>query len=152
MTMLYGRAVGKNRAYGSVKHRPEIKLSLISGLSINGLVAPYEFDGYLNKHIFYHYLKDIMLPELKAGQVLIMDNLSSHKGECIDELLNDKGIKIIYLPSYSPDLNPIEKYWSILKSYLRKWEGRTKEAVQEYITKAIQIIDNTPLINIFKDC
>ena len=117
--MLYGRAVGKNRAYGSVKHRPEIKFSLISGLSINGLVAPYEFDGYLNTHTFYYYMKDIMLPELKTGQVLVMDNLSSHKGECITELLNEKGIKVIYLPSYSPDLNPIEKYWSIMKSYLK---------------------------------
>ena len=81
MIRLYGRAEGKNRVYDCVKHKPEIKMTLLSGLSINGLVAPFEFEGYLDMHTFYYYLKDIMLPELKVGQVLVMDNLSSHKGK-----------------------------------------------------------------------
>ena len=124
-------------------------MTLLSGLSINGLVAPFEFEGYLNTHTFYYYLKDIILPELKVGQVIVMDNLSSHKGEIIQELLTEKGIKVIYLPSYSPDLNPIEMYWSIIKSYLKKWAGRTKQQVQLYLTNAISIIEKTSIINLF---
>lgn len=152
MTRLYGRAEGRSRAYGAVKHRPEIKMSLVSGLSTCGLVGAYEFEGYLDKHTFYYYLKDILFPELKKGQILIMDNLSSHKNELVDELASEKGIKIIYFPAYSPDLNPIEKYWSIFKSYLRKWGGRTKNQVQLYMTKAIELIEKMPMINLFKDC
>jgi transposase len=150
MIRLYGRAEGKNRVYDKVKHKAEIKLTLISGLSINGLVSPYEFDGYLDQHIFYYYLKDFLLPEMKKGQVLLLDNLSSHKGELIENILSEKGIKVIYFPAYSPNLNPIEKYWSILKSYLRKWCGRTKKEVQENLTKAIKIIEQSCIINLFK--
>jgi transposase len=150
MIRLYGRAEGKNRVYDKVKHKAEIKLTLISGLSIDGLVAPYEFDGYLDQHIFYYYLKKFLLPEMKKGQVLLLDNLSSHKGELIENLLIEKEIKVIYFPAYSPNLNPIEKYWSILKSYLRKWSGRTKKEVQENLTKAIKIIEQSCLINLFK--
>lgn len=150
MIRLYGRAECKNRVYDKVKHKAEIKLTLISGLSINGLVSPYEFEGYLDQHIFYYYLKDFLIPEMKAGQVLLLDNLSSHKGEIIENLLIEKGIKVIYYPAYCPNLNPIEKYWSILKSYLRKWCGRTKEEVQINLTKAIKIIEHTCFINLFK--
>ncbi len=152
MVRLYGRGEGKSRVYDKVKPKPEIKLTIISGLSIEGLIAPYEFEGYLDQHIFYYYLKDFMLPAMKKGQVLLLDNLSSHKGEIIKNLFEESGIKVIYFPSYSPDLNPIEKYWSIIKSYLRKWAGRTKKQVQENLTKAIKIIEPDSLINIFKSC
>lgn len=151
MLRLYGRAEGKNRVYDKVKNKANIKLTLISGLSINGLIAPYEFDGYLDQNIFYYYLKEFLIPEMKSGQVLLLDNLSSHKGYLIESLLIEKDIKLIYYPAYSPNLNPIEKYWSILKSYLRKWCGRTKREVQENLTKAIKLIEQTSIISLFKN-
>ena len=116
MTRLYSRSYGKNRVYDCVKDKPELKMTLISALSINGLVAPFEFEGYLNTHTFYYYLKDILIPYSKPGQVLVMDNLSSHKSEIIQELLEENNIKVIYLPAYSPTLNPIEMCWSVVKS------------------------------------
>ena len=152
MTRLYGRSYGKNRVYDCVKDKPELKMTLISALSINGLVAPFEFEGYLNTHTFYYYLKDIFIPCFKPGQVLVMDNLSSHKSEIIQELLQENNIKVIYLPSYSPTLNPIEMCWSVIKSYLRKFMPRTKVNLQLSLSKAVSILENLNLSLFFRHC
>ena len=86
----------------------------------NNLLAPFMFEGYTNKTVVKEYLKKVLLPITKENQVIIMDNAGFHKGDDIQELIESKNCKLKYLPSYSPDLNPIEKKWSQIKSWYRK--------------------------------
>jgi len=86
----------------------------------NNLIAPMRFEGYTDKTVFMAYLEQVLLPILKEGQFIIMDNASFHKGDEVKELIESKGCKLKYLPKYSPDLNPIEKKWSQIKAWFRK--------------------------------
>lgn len=85
------------------------------------LLHPFYFKGSTNKETFKTYLNQILLPNLPKSSYLIMDNAAFHKGDDIKELIKSYGINLIYLPTYSPDLNPIEKKWAQIKSYYRKW-------------------------------
>lgn len=78
------------------------------------------FEGYTNKDVFESYLKQVLIPNLKSGECVVMDNASFHKGESIKKLIEGAGCALIYLPSYSPDLNPIEHFWHQIKNSIRK--------------------------------
>ena len=84
-------------------------------------------EGSTNGTVFQTYLEDVLLPTLKRGQVMVMDNLSAHKGERVRELIEAKGCELLYLPPYSPDFNPIEQAFSKLKSYLREACARSRQ-------------------------
>lgn len=86
------------------------------------------------------YIEHILCPALKPGDVVVMDNLSSHKINSVRQFIEKVGAEVLYLPPYSPDLNPIEKAWSKLKQILRSAKARTKEALEKAITEAIQLI------------
>ncbi len=97
----------------------------VSAISVrdykHNLLNPFYFEGSTNKELFKTYLTKILLPNLPKDSYLIMDNASFHKGEDIEDLIKSYGINLIYLPTYSPDLNPIEKKWSQIKRLYRKW-------------------------------
>lgn len=103
--------------YGKRKNR----LSIISALFCGKLIAPFTFEGTCDKDVFKAYVKNILLPELKEGQTLILDNASFHKGKDIENILKEAKVELLYLPPYSPDLNPIENYWAPLKYHIKKY-------------------------------
>lgn len=102
------------------------------------VIAPFEYTGYTDTHLFNGWFKQCLLPELNPNNVVIMDNARFHKDPELINMALGKGIRIIYLPAYSPDLNPIEKFWANLKRNIRKII-KTCKNLQDAITKAFQI-------------
>ena len=102
--------------------------------------------------VFEAYVEQVLAPSLRSGQVVVMDNLSAHKGERIKELIEGRGCQLVYLPSYSPDFNPIEEAFSKIKGLLRKAEARTKEALVEAIGSALSAITSRDARNFFEHC
>jgi len=93
---------------------------MIAALCQQNLIAPFTVEGACNRTVFETWLESCLVPVLKAGQVVVMDNAAFHKGGRIEQLIQDAGCKLLYLPPYSPDLNKIEKSWSRLKSQIRQ--------------------------------
>ena len=116
--------------------------TFIAGLRLSGMVAPFVIDGPINRHAFETYVERVLVPELRAGDVVVMDNLSSHKGPRTRELIEAAGASLLYLPPYSPDFNPIEKAFAKLKALLRKTAARTVQALWAAIGRLVD--DFTP--------
>ncbi len=125
--------------------------TLVAGLSLTGIVAPYIVDGAMTGAIFLAYVQQLLAPALKPGDIVVMDNLSSHKVAGILEAIEAKGARLIYLPPYSPDLNPIEQAFAKLKSFLRKIGARTKEALWKAIGYAIELFRYSECRNLFRN-
>jgi transposase len=100
-------------------------------MSVRGLGPCLAVEGPTTKAVFETYLERVLAPSLRPGQVVVMDNLSSHKGPRVRELLKARGCELLYLPAYSPDLNPIEEAFAKLKALLRRTGARTREALLE---------------------
>ncbi|MEH1880514.1 IS630 family transposase [Nostoc sp.] len=115
-----------------------IRVSIMSGLCQGKLVAPLTFEGSCNRLLFEKWLEEKLLPQLKSGQTIILDNATFHKSEKIRELIESVGCEIEYLPSYSPDLNDIEHYWFPIKNRVRKSEG-TIEDFRERVDTAVRL-------------
>jgi len=109
-------------------------------------------EGSTNGTVFETYLEEVLCPTLQKGQVVVMDNLSAHKGERVKELIEAKGCELLYLPSYSPDFNPIEQAFSKLKSYLRAACARSQDTLMEVIGKALSTITVSDAEGYFEHC
>ncbi len=109
-------------------------------------------EGTTTSVVFEAYVEQVLAPTLRRGQVVVMDNLSAHKGERIKELIEGRGCQLLYLPSYSPDFNPIEEAFSKIKGLVRKAEARTKEALVEAIGSALCAVTSTDARNFFEHC
>jgi transposase len=103
--------------------------TFVAGLRLDGIAAPFVLDGPINRTAFETYVERVLVPELKPGDIVIMDNLSSHKGPRVRELIEAAGASLRYLPPYSPDFNPIENAFAKLKALLRKAAERTIEGL-----------------------
>jgi transposase len=108
------------RIYGIKKANRTKRLSIISALNDNNLQAPFVFEGYCNKDVIQLYIEKVLAPTLKPGQTVIMDNASFHKSKKIKEAIEQDQCHLLYLPAYSPDLNPIEHFWAAIKNSMRK--------------------------------
>ncbi len=117
-----------------------------------GMGASLVVEGSTNGTVFETYLREVLCPTLKEGQVVVMDNLSSHKGERVRELIEGRGCELIYLPPYSPDFNPIEQAFSKLKSYLREACARSHETLMEVIGEALRMISASDAESFFDHC
>jgi len=115
-------------------------MTFIGALRSDGLTAPMVFDGAINGDIFYTYVEQVLLPTLKPGDIVVLDNLGSHKSARVAELIRSVGARIWFLPAYSPDLNPIEQVFSKVKRLLRKACERTFDAICNRIGKLIRKI------------
>lgn len=140
MTRIYGRAKGKQRARDYINLRKGRKTTILSSVRLNGKTVYKYFQGSLNGNIFLEYIKDALVPTLNKGDIVIADNLSSHKVSGVKEAIKGKGAFLLYLPPYSPDLNPIEMMWSKIKSLLRKWKARSIEWLNKAINNAFRTV------------
>jgi transposase len=136
----YGRSLSGKRAYDEQPVAKGKRVSTIGALSCRGMEVCMCFEGTLNREVFKQFLSQVLLPELKQGDVIIMDNASVHHHESIVQLIESKGARALYLPPYSPHLNPIENAWSKMKHSLRKARARTTEALYDAWAQAIDSI------------
>lgn len=137
-TRLYGRAPRGERLYDSeAPGNPGQNISLIGGMSLDGLIATFSVVGSVNTDVFLFYIQEILIPQLWVGAIVLMDNLPVHHAQVIREALEAAGAKLVFLPPYSPDLSPIELCWSKLKQLLRSAKARTREALDQALTRII---------------
>lgn len=129
MTRRYGRAPKGERCVAYAPHGHWKTTTFIAGLRVGAITAPMVADGPMTGVLFLAYIKEFLCPTLNSGDIVIADNLSSHKVAGVKEAIEAAGASILYLPPYSPDLNPIEKMFSKLKALLRKAEKRTVDAL-----------------------
>ena len=113
--------------------------TFVGALTIRGFIAPMVLDGPINRIAFETYVAKVLVPELSPGDVVVMDNLSSHKGPRVREMIEAAGAQLRYLPPYSPDFNPIENAFAKLKALLRKARERTMDALWSTIGTAIDL-------------
>jgi transposase len=129
MTRLYGRAPRGERLVAAVPHGHWRTTTFIAGLRQSGVIAPLVLDGPMTGAAFRAYVEQALVPALQPGDVVVMDNLAAHKVAGIEEAIALAGASLLYLPPYSPDLNPIEQLIAQLKALLRKAAARSKEAL-----------------------
>ena len=123
--------------------------TFVAGLRITGMTAPLVFDGPINAQVFEAYVEQFLAPTLRPGDIVIMDNLSSHKGSKVRELIEAAGASLRYLPPYSPDFNPIEKAFAKLKAHLRKAAERTVDGLWSAIGRCLDLFKPTECQNYF---
>jgi len=152
MTRLYGRAKSGQRALDDAPSGHWCTTTMISSVRLDGSTDCMVVDGATTKDIFKAYVEQILLPTLKAGDVVVMDNLSAHKNQETIDLIESVGAELWYLPPYSPDLNPIEKMWSKIKSILRTLKARTEKALINAIAKALEAVTASDAKGWFESC
>ena len=140
MTRLYARSLGGQRIHEATPGGHWKILTILGAMSLNGMVATMTIEAATDTDIFLAYVEHFLCPKLNPGDVVVMDNLSSHKVDGVRELIEKAGAEVLYLPPYSPDLNPIEKAWAKLKQLLRSAKARSKETLDQAITEALKLI------------
>ena len=125
LTRLYGRSPRSERCVSALPHGHWQSSTFLAALRHDQITAPFLIDGPVAAQVFLVYLQQVLLPGLKPGDILILDNLATHKVQGVASLLQAKGVELRYLPPYSPDLNPIELAFAKLKAHLRRQAART---------------------------
>lgn len=154
MTRLYGRSAVGERC---VDHTPQghwKTLTMLSAIRLSGVVreATVLVDGAMNAPTFLAYTQQFLAPSLLPGDVVVMDNLASHKAQGVVEAIGEAGASVWYLPPYSPDLNPIEKLWSKVKAWLRRAMARGVEALTGAFADALRGVTPQECLNYFRSC
>jgi len=121
-------------------------------MSAEGMGPSLAVEGTTTSVVFEAYVEQVLAPTLCSGQVVVMDNLSAHKGERVKEMIEQRGCQLVYLPAYSPDLNPIEEAFSKIKGVVRKAEARTREALVEAIGMALSVVTARDARGFFEHC
>jgi transposase len=150
MTRLRGRAPRGKRLRASAPFGHWKTETFIAGLRQDGLVAPFVIDRPMNRKIFEAYVQTQLAPTLAVGDVVIADNLSAHKSPIAEQAIKDRGAWMLFLPPYSPDLNPIEMAFAKLKAHLRKREVRTIEDLWQAIGQICDLYEPDECLNYFK--
>jgi transposase len=140
MDRLRARAPRGQRAYGKVPRNRGKNLTLIASMSLHGMGGTMVVEGSTDAEAFEVYVEHFLAPTLQQGQVVVFDNLGAHKPQRIRELIEARGAQVLFLPSYSPDFNPIEEAFSKIKGIVRKAGARTHEALLEAIAQALWAI------------
>jgi putative transposase len=140
MAPLRGLAPRGERLKAKVPHRRWKTMTFIAALRLDRVEAPWLIDGPINGERFRLYVETVLLPTLRPGDIVIVDNLGSHRGKAIRRLIRSVGARLFFLPRYSPDLNPIEQFFAKLKHWLRKAARRTVEAVSQTIGQILDTV------------
>ncbi len=152
LTPIYARAPRGQRAHGSMPRNRGKNTTLLASLSLSGIGACMLIEGAVNARTFEAYVEQILAPSLVAGQIVVLDNLSVHKGARVRQLIEARGCELLFLPAYSPDSSPIEETFSKLKAFLRRVGARTHEALQEDIAQALETITAQDALGWFTHC
>ena len=142
LSPLYAWAKKGERAYCSVPRNRGPNTTLLSSMTLEGMGTSLAVEGATNREVFETYVQRVLAPTLRPGQVVVMDNLTAHKGDRVKELIEERGCELLYLPPYSPDFNPIEEAFSFskIKQLVRKAEARTREALVDAIGRGISMV------------
>lgn len=149
MTRIYGRAMGGARTVDNAPVNTPANTTILSSIKLNGETAYTTYNGGTTGERFVDYLKNILIPTLNKGDVIIMDNMRSHHVKDVKEVIEKAEMTLLYLPPYSPDLNPIEKMWSKIKAVLRKLKVRDLSALPEAIKYAFSCVSPSDCIGWF---
>jgi transposase len=152
MTRSRGRAPRGERLVDYVPHGHWKTTTFLAALRVTGITAPLVVDGAINGEIFLAYVRQHLVPTLKTNDIVIMDNLSSHKLEGVRAAIEAAGARLVYLPPYSPDFNPIEQVFSKLKALLRKFGERTMDALWQRLGLLLDSFDPSECQNYFRHC
>jgi transposase len=149
---LYGWAPKGERAYGKAPRNWDKNITLIASLSAEGIGAAMSVEGATDGAAFQTYVKHFLVPTLKTGQIVVLDNLQVHKSLKVRELIEGAGASVLFLPSYSPDFSPIEGAFSKVKNLVRKAQARTQEALIETIGDALDAVSRRDALGFFEHC
>ena len=152
MTRLRGRAPVGQRLVEKVPHGHWKTTTLIAALGIEGMRCSTVVDGAVNADVFESFVEQVLVKELRPDDVVILDNLSSHKRERTRRLIESTGAQLLFLPPYSPDLNPIEMIFAKAKQLLRSLACRTREALWELMQSVLDQVTATDALNCFRHC
>lgn len=148
----HARAPEGERAYGSAPRNHGRNTTLIAEMGVGGMGAAMTLAGAADGDAFEAYVRYLLAPTLAPGDIVAMDNLSVHKREAVRELIEGRGCTVLFLPPYSPDLNPIEHAFSKLKAHLRRAEARTRDELQAAIAAALDAITASDALAWFRHC
>jgi transposase len=149
---LYAWSPRGDRARCSVPRNRGPNTTLLASMTAEGMGPCLAVEGATTKIVFEAYVEKVLVPSLRRGQVVVMDNLSAHKGERIRELLENAGCELRYLPAYSPDFNPVEEAFSKVKGLMRKAEARSREALVEAMGEALDAVTARDTRGFFEHC
>lgn len=152
MTRLRGRAKRGERLIDRTPHGHWKTTTLIAALGIEGVRCSAVVDGAVNGAVFESFVEQVLAPELRPGDVVVMDNLSSHKSERTRRLIEQAGGELIFLPPYSPDLNPIEMVFAKVKQLLRSLACRTRDQLWNSMQRVLDAVTPSDAANCFKHC
>lgn len=152
LSPLYAWSRKGERAFGSAPRNWGKNVTLLSSITAEGLGPCLAVEGSTTREVFEAYLEHVLAPTLKPGQMVVMDNLSAHKGGRVKEIIEGRGCELLYLPSYSPDFNPIEQAFSKVKGLIRKAQARTREALIEAMCKALEAVTAQDARGFFGHC
>ena len=149
MNPLYAWAAKGERAYAKGKRNYGSNVSLIASLSLNGCGPAFAIEGPVNSAVFATYVNDLLVPTLQPGDIVLMDNLSSHKTTAVRQAIEARGAQLLFFPAYSPDFSPIEQAFSKIKAILRRIRPPTLSDLYEALQVAIDQVTNTDALGYF---
>ena len=152
MTRRYARAPRGQRAYGSVPRNHRKNLSVIGALGLRGMVATLSVEGAVDTDIFDVFVRRVLVPVLRPGDIVLLDNLSVHHASCITHAVQAAHGQVIFLPSYSPDFSPIEPCWSKVKTFLRGVAARTRHRLETALRTALRALRSEDIRGWFTHC
>jgi transposase len=152
MTRRYGRAPAGKRVLDHAPSGHWNTTTLIAAMGSRGPLAPLLLEGATDTEVFAAWAEQMLVPALRPGDIVVMDNLSSHKAARIRTLIEGAKAHLLYLPPYSPDLNPIEKMWSKIKALLRGAKARTQEALSQAVANALNAVTHSDIEGWFRHC
>jgi transposase len=152
LSPLYAWSRRGERAFGSAPRNWGKNVTLLSSITAEGLGQSLAVEGSTTREVFETYLEGVLAPSLSPGQVVVMDNLSSHKGGKVREIVEGCGCELLYLPPYSPDFDPIEQAFSKIKGLIRKAQARTREALIEAMGLALEAVSAREARGFFDHC
>jgi len=152
LSPLYGWSRKGERAFGSAPRNWGKNVTLLASITRRGLGPCLAVEGSTTREVFETYLERVLAPTLKPGQMVVMDNLSAHKGGRVKEIIEGRGCELLYLPPYSPDFNPIEQAFSKVKGILRRAEARTRASLIEAMGPALSAVSARDVRGFFGHC
>ncbi|MCA1603173.1 MAG: IS630 family transposase [Acidobacteria bacterium] len=152
LTRLFGRAAPGQRVAEGVPQNYGENVTMLAAIGMGGVSAPMTVNGAVDGEVFLAYVREMLVPTLREGDIVVMDNLSAHRVAGVAEAIEAKGARVEYLPPYSPDFNPIEQCWSKIKTALRAAKARTREALEAALKEALLTITEADVRAWFAHC